>query len=274
MKIVWQILTIILFSFIFSSPFAVQKNKNNSSAFYTNRKLQVGEELTYVVKYSLLKLGEVKLKIESKDTVKGKIYYNARAFIDSYSGVPFVNLHQIYETKINEDSASSFFRGLVRGDDYTTFTDYNFDYDDSIIKIKKGKVYPHQVWVDSTTSVDKKYQDGLSIFYHARLNTGKIKSENIPCFVNEKKVFTKINYYNKVSDVSIDAVDYDIACVRLDGYTDFVSVFGLTGHFEGWFSDDEAAIPIVANMKVIIGNITLELTSWKREGWTPPKYDM
>ncbi len=227
-----------------------------------------------MVKYSLIKLGEVKLKIVSKETENGKTFFNAKAFIDSYSGVPFVNLHQIYETKINEDSASSFFRGLVRGDDYTSFTDYNFDYKDSVIKIKKGKVYPHQVWTDSTAKLDKEYQDGLSIFYYARLNSGKIKSENIPCFVTEKKENTKINYYNEVSDVSIDAVDYDIACVKLDGYTDFVSVFGLTGHFEGWFSDDEAAIPIVASMKVIIGNITLELTSWKREGWTPPKYDM
>ena len=274
MKIVWQLLIIILFSFIFSSPFAVQKNKTYSHALYTNKKLLVGEELTYVVKYSLIKLGEVRLKIESKDTVKGKIYYNATAFIDSYSGIPFVNLHQIYQTKINEDSASSFFRGLVRNDTYTTFTDYNFDYHDSTIKIKKGKVYPHEIWLDSTTTADKNYQDGLSIFYYARLNTGQVKNENIPCFVNEKKVFTKINYYNEVSDVSIDVVDYDIACVKLEGYTDFVSVFGLTGHFEGWFSDDEAAIPVVASMRVIIGNITLELISWKREGWTPPKYDM
>ena len=53
---------------------------------------------------------------------------------------------------------------------------------------------------------------------------------------------------------------------------DFISIFGLTGYFEGWFSNDEASIPIVAKMKVLIGNITLELKSWKREGWIPPKY--
>ncbi len=272
MKIIGRFLIIILFSFFFSSPFAIQKNKISGSSPYIEKKLQVGEELTYVVKYSLIKLGEVKLKILSKNTEKGKTYYKAMAFIDSYSGVPFVNLHQIYETKINEDTASIFFRGLVKGDDYTTFTDYNFDYKNSKIHIKKGKVYPHQVWVDSTTSADKEYQDGLSIFYYARMNTGQIKNQDIPCFVTEKKVSTQVNYYNEVSDISIDAVDYDIACVRIEGYTDFVSVFGLTGHFEGWFSDDEAAIPIVANMKVIIGNITLELISWKREGWTPPKF--
>ena len=60
--------------------------------------------------------------------------------------------------------------------------------------------------------------------------------------------------------------------MRLDGSTDFISVFGLTGYFEGWFSNDEASIPIVAKMKVIIGNVTLKLKSWKRAGWNPPKH--
>ncbi len=87
---------------------------------------------------------------------------------------------------------------------------------------------------------------------------------NIPGFVNEKIVYTDINFYNEISGVNIDAVDYDIACVRLDGETNFISIFGLTGYFEGWFSDDEAAVPILAKMKVLIGNITLQLTEWKR----------
>jgi len=94
----------------------------------------------------------------------------------------------------------------------------------------------------------------------------------LPCFVNEQKVYTSVNFYEDVIPVSIDAIDYDVECVRLDGEMDFISIFGLTGYFEGWFSNDEASIPIVANMKVLIGNITLELKSWKREGWTPPIY--
>ena len=187
MKIICQILTIFLFSFIFSLLFAAQNNNEPDNSLEIKKKLQVGEELTYVVKYSLIKLGEVKLKIISKNTEKGKTYYSAMAFIDSYSGIPFVNLHQIYETKIAVDSASSFFRGLVKGDEYTSFTDYNFDYKDTTIYIKKGKVYPHQLWVDSTTSRDKKYQDGLSIFYYARMNTGKLKVKIFLVLLMRKK---------------------------------------------------------------------------------------
>jgi hypothetical protein len=192
--------------------------------------------------------------------------------MDSYSGVPFVDLHQIYESTFMEDSRPVKFRGIVKGEEYTTFTDYDFNYEDSKINVKKGKVKPYQLWTDSAASADKIYQDGLSILFYARMNFGGSRSVDVPCFVNEKKVNTKINYYTEVSDVSIDAVDYDVACLRLDGETDFISVFGLTGYFQGWFSNDSALIPIVAEMKVIIGNVKLELVKWSREGWTPPEY--
>jgi hypothetical protein len=104
------------------------------------------------------------------------------------------------------------------------------------------------------------------------MNLGTNKSENVPCFVNEKYVTTKINFYTDIQRVEIDAEDYDIACLRLDGRMDFISIYGLTGYFEGWFSNDEASIPIVAKMKVFLGNVKLELKQWKREGWKPPKY--
>jgi hypothetical protein len=83
----------------------------------------------------------------------------------------------------------------------------------------------------------------------------------------------KLIFYNEVTDVSVDAADYDIECVRLDSETNFIGIFGLTGYFVGWFTNDEASIPVVANMKVIIGNIKLKLVKWKREGWMPPKYN-
>jgi hypothetical protein len=248
-------------------------SEKSESDLFSKRELEVGEELTYVVKYSVMNLGEVKLKVKDKKTVAGKTYYITYAYIDSYSGIPFVDLHQIYESFVDKDIYSDYFKALILGKEYTAYTEYKFIYDSSVIHIKKGKVNPPQVWTDSTTSADKKYQDGLSIFYYARMNSGQEKSVEVPCFVTEAKVYTKLNFHNKVEDVTIDAVDYPVACVRLDGETDFVSIFGLTGDFEGWFTADNASVPLVAKMKVIIGNITLELKSWKREGWEPPKYE-
>ncbi len=236
------------------------------------KSLQVGEELTYLVKYSFMKLGEVKLKVLSKESLRGETVYNTIAYIDSYEDLPFAQIHQIYESKLNRNFYSDYFRGIVKGDKYESFTEYFFEYDSAKIKIIKGKVLPHQIWTDSTAEIHTQYQDGLSLFYYARMNSGKDTSVTLPTFIKEQKEKTIINFYNEVADVSIDAVDYDIACYKLDGEAKFVSIFGLTGFFEGWFSADDASIPIIAKMNVIIGNITLELISWKREGWSPPKF--
>lgn len=235
--------------------------------------LQVGEELLYEVSYSFIKLGTVRIKVLDKRTISGDDVYKAIGYIDSYSGVPFVNLHQIYESTIKSDFTPVFFRGTVKDEKYHSYTEYYFDEKKSSIHVKKGRVNPPQVWTDSTASLDRKYQDGLSIFFYARNYSGSKKSENVPCFVKEEKVFTKINFYDEVKNVSIDAVDYDISCVRLDGEMDFISIFGLTGYFEGWFTNDDASIPVVAKMHVIIGSITLELIEWKRQGWMPPKFN-
>lgn len=258
---------------IFITSYSENSNGDLKFRTITNGKsLQVGEELVYEVSYSFIKLGEVRIKVLEKKSVNGKDRYKTIAFIDSYAGVPFVNLHQIYESTINEDYNPAFFRGTVREDKYKSYTEYFFDYKKSKIHVKKGRVDPPQIWTDSTTSLDRPYQDGLSIFFYARNNSGSSRTENVPCYVKEEKVFTKINFYNKKESVSVDAVNYDINCVRLDGEMDFISIFGLTGYFEGWFSNDEASIPIIAKMHVIIGNITLELKEWNRQGWMPPKY--
>lgn len=259
--------------FLFSSTFSEPK-KEFEFSFPSEQELFVGEELTYIVAYSFIKLGEVKLKVRDKKNINGRTIYSTIAYIDSYSGIPFVNIHQTYESSVNSKQYSEFFRGIMREEEPYTYTDYYFDYNKKQIRVKKGRFNPSKVWTDSITTAETFYQDGLSIFYYARMNSGSGKSVDIPCFVSEKKVNTKINFNSDVTYASIDAVDYDIECVRLDGETNFISIFGLTGYFEGWFTNDKAAIPVVAKMKVIIGNVRLELVQWKREGWMPPKYNM
>jgi hypothetical protein len=272
MKIVSRTLLIMIFILFCITSDKISRAEVNfwfisDSVFYP------GEELTYVVSYSLVKLGEVKIKVRDKKIVNGKTFYSTIAYMDSYSGVPFVTLHQTYESNVSDKQYTTFFRGVNKEKQPFTYTEYDFNYIQKEIKIKRGRFSPAKIWIDSSQALDKTYQDGLSLFFYARMNSGQSKSVDVPTFVNEKKEITKINFYKEVTDVSIDAVDYDIACTRLDGELDFISIFGLTGYFEGWFTNDDAKIPVVANMKVLIGNIRLELVKWKRENWQPPKFE-
>lgn len=235
------------------------------------RKIDVGEEITYVVKYLFISIGEIKLKVTKREITNNDTIYSAIAYIDSYEGLPFVNLHQIYETKFNSRQIPIFFRGTIIDKD-TTFTEYTFNYKSNRIHILKGSKTKNEIWTDSTVALDREYLDGLSLFYYARMRTGRKASYNTPVFINEKGEKTVIRCYDKPEPIEIDAVDYKVNCVYLDGETEFKGIFGLTGYFEGWFSNDDYAVPIYAKMSVIIGNITVELKEWKKKNWTPPKF--
>jgi len=160
---------------------------------------------------------------------------------------------------------------LTRAPAATTYTEYSFA-GDSVIHVVKGNSSTNQVLADSSINVSKGFQDGLSILYFARMNTGKDTTLFVPCFVNEKQEIATLNFFSENEDIEIDAVDYEIDCLKLDGSTDFVSVYGFTGEFEGCFSNDEYSIPIIANMNVLIGHVTLELIGWNLNDWNPPEY--
>ena len=272
MKLLKNILLSFVF-FYFCGFSTVPVNYQSQINDYIPKEMQVGEDLTYVVRFGFIRLGEVRLIILDKQEKDGDIFYKTRALIDSYSGIPFISIHQTYESNFDIKQYSDYFRATEKENNYIKFTEYFFDYDKNKILVKKGKYNPFQMWTDSTATIIKKYQDGLSLFYFARMNTGVQKTVSVPCFVTEKFETTLINFYNDVEKINIDAVDYDIACTRLDGYTTFVSIYGLTGDFEGWFTNDKYAVPTIAKMKVYIGNVTLELKYWKKKDWKPPKYD-
>jgi len=234
------------------------------------KNLLIGEDLTYIVKYAFFNLGEVRLKVLEKTRIKNTSVYKTIAYIDSYPDLPFVSIHQIYESYIDSSIFPVKFFAKTFGDD-SVFVNYNF-IDSSEIEIQKGKLDKTKIWLDSTAYVHQRNQDGLSILFYARTNFGKNQELNVPCFVNEKEETALLNFHNDSEPVTIDAVDYEVDCRYLDGYTDFVSVYGLTGNFEGWFSNDQYSVPIHAKMNVIIGSIILELIKWNEELWSPPLF--
>ena len=233
-------------------------------------RLFVGEDLTYIVKYAFLNLGEVRFQVLEKTKLNNISVYKTIAYIDSYPDLPFVSLHQIYESYIDSSLFPLKFFAKIFDDD-TVFINYNF-IGNSKIEMQKGKFGDSKLWLDSTVSVKKRMQDGLSILFYTRMNFGKDQQLLVPCFVNEKEETATLNFYKDPEPVSLEAVDYDIDCLYLDGHTDFVSVYGLTGNFEGWFSNDEFAVPIRAKMNVIIGSVNLELIKWNDKLWNPPLY--
>jgi hypothetical protein len=228
------------------------------------------EELVYNVRYGFIDLGQVRIRTYATEQVNDSPAYRAKAYIDSYSGVPFVDLHATFESWIDPGMFSRKFIGKSKDGKTWDYARYYFEYPEHRVLIESGK---RDTVIDTrdTLGIEGHVQDGLSLFFYARDRLRSGRKDVIPCVVTEKKVTTSIDFSNDRTTAEVDAVDYPIDVIAFEGTADFVGIFGLTGDFEGWFSNDDARVPIMAKMKVILGSITIELMEWKREGWTPPR---
>lgn len=233
---------------------------------------RLGEELVYNVSYASFDIGQIRITLDEQSDEQGRHVYKAVAHIDSYKNIPFVNLHTIYESSIDESVYAHWFRSRTKNNDAWGYAIYDFKYPDKKLYIQRGVWNTGTVEKRDTIALDTLYQDGLSIFYFARANVLRRQQVRIPTIVNESKGDTRINFTVEHAHEEIDAVNYPVDLVHFDGEAKFIGIFGLTGAFEGWFSNDEARIPIIATMKVLIGNVRLELIKWKRNNWNPPRY--
>ena len=232
----------------------------------------VGEELQYNVSYSIFDIGLVKMQVLDTATKNGVKIFKAKAYLDSYSGLPFVDLHQVFYSEMDTDAISKVFTThTTTKPQEMPFVKYFFDYKKNKVSYLYGMDPKGTIYKTNEVSITEKQLDGLSLFYYARSNFHQTRKYSMPVFVSEKSYKTHFNFMNLAGSQEIDAVKYPIETIEFDGSSDFTGVYGLTGYFRGFFSNDEVGIPIVAKMKVILGSVHIELIKWTRPGWIPPK---
>jgi hypothetical protein len=230
-------------------------------------KLKVGEELNYKVKYSLLTLGSLKFKILDKVTLNNRPVYHCKLFIDS--SVPFVAVHDVYESWMDEDVYSHRFYSWEGKGDHTLFTHYEMNYDDNTVHIIEKKITETDtVLVNDSTAVlgtDRKVQDGLTLLFFARAMAKHEKKMSAPIFAFNDLRYTFINFTGEQKKITAKGDKYK--AYYLDGWMKFVGIAGIKDGFKGWFSPDSQSIPLKAHMEAFIGHVTIQLDSW--ENWNP-----
>jgi hypothetical protein len=233
--------------------------------------LSPGEELTYRVSYLNITLGTIRTVTEQTTTLNGQKAYKVKVFIDSHPNIPFVSLHSVYESWM--DATATYSMQFVANTEVENkqweVDKYLFDYTNKKLLMEKyrdSKIVKSR-WFD----IKKRYNDGSSLLFAARSLLLSKKSLRMPTVIMEDTVNTVVNFNGKQEPVSIDAVQYPIKSVYLNGEANWTGIYGLSGRFEGWFSDDDARIPVKAKMKVYVGSVTIELQKWRRGSWQPPK---
>ena len=236
-----------------------------------NNVMQAGEELEYEVSFMKIKLGKIRVVTEANETLNGQIVHRAKAFMESYSGIPFVDLQTVYASWIDRSvSFSHRFEGNTKmSGNIWQFQRIDFDYEKEEIVNEK---WENRVSIDKlVTKNSQKVNDGCSLFFLARQYANMKRSVRVPTLIDTQIGTTFINFHARKETVSIPAINYPVRTLYLDGRADWEGVYGLSGRFEGWFTDCEARIPIRARMNVYVGNVIIELVKWNREGWTPPR---
>ncbi len=238
--------------------------------------MQPKEVVSFEASYLFIKLGTVRFELLGKSECHGKEAYMMRAFIDSYSGIPFVNYHAIYETcadartlmclSTSNDKEEGNKR--VRSDYIFNYPDKRLTWEESVKGVVTKRV---ELPLDTT------YTDGLSFFYYVReacrAADGRKEKLSIPIVSDTIRSTVNLTINERRERRRVSALDYPVEAERLSGHINFTGTFGVTGDFVGWISTDSAEVPLEAELKVILGSIVVKLKDIDRKGWDPPRAD-
>ncbi len=262
----------LLFIFLISAS-SLDIFSQTTSSRPSSSVLQAGEELEYDVSFLGIKLGSIKMTTEQQMNSVGQPVFVCKSFIDSRPGIPFIELHSIFSAWMDKSCTFThqFTANTKESDNTWTFDKYVFDYESGKFTTEKYKNKQLAERKEFITS--KKWNDGCSLFFTARQLLFSKRNVRIPTVMMSDTVATTIAFSGKEESIDIDAVNYPIKTTYFNGEATWTGIYGVTGKFEGWFSSDDARVPIRAKMKLYVGNANIELVRWKRSGWTPPKGD-
>jgi len=228
---------------------------------------QIGEELTYKVKWSFIRLGTLKLHVNDTLQYNGNLVYHVRLYIDSNPLLFFVNMHSVYDSYVDEKFRIHLFWADEKIDNITYKAEYQFDYVDSLIHVNMTSLQDTNQTIIKDLPLDSQTQDGAAMIFYARANTEFTRTDTITSFFEAKKGKIVINFKGVSGQEKIDALESPLKTYYLDGVVRMKAIAGLTGPFQGWFAVDRQRPPLKAKLKVFIGSVNVELESW--QGWQP-----
>lgn len=241
--------------------------------------LQVGEELIYDVSFLTVKLGTIRI-VTLPDTIfQDEKVHQSKVFIQSNQGIPFYSLRAIFSSFMSPclREGKYFEASMQENNDEWGYQKITFQKPEQKNTSKDSRVVRVEKWFnkekinDTTIYSAEKVIDGSTLFFLARRLVDRKLNVRIPTIMDLTVGDTKLHFTGKIDKIKIKAVNYPIKVYHFEGKAEWVALYGLGDKFQGWFSADEARVPIFAKMNVYLGSVNIELKSWKRTGWIPPR---
>ncbi|MGO9482406.1 MAG: DUF3108 domain-containing protein [Candidatus Kryptoniota bacterium] len=236
--------------------------------------VNVNEEMTFEASYIFFKIGAVKFQVVGKIDYDSTSAYHLRAYVDSYSGIPFVHFHAVYDTYADAKTLFCLFISRIQKERdnrvYTTttfdFNRKNIDWDQSL----DGKPI-----MERSLPLDTNYTNGVSFVYYLRKACrdaqGKQMQLNVPMIDDTVQSSVSLTINEKREPCDVPAFNLPLDAERLSGHINFIGTFGISGDFDGWITADSSAVPLKADVKVLLGSVVVRLRDIKGNDWTPPR---
>jgi len=239
--------------------------------------LQPGEVLRYRVRWTLFRLGTVTLRTVRDSGCTGPDDVKLVMNVESNPDLSFIWIREFNECLLDTRTfAPAVFHARHRnGEQYTEiWHEVDRQHHRTVYRLQDRNTGA-LIESDTLPGVEW-FVEGPSLFFIARCLSGTTGTRTVPTLVGGKLSTTDLRYEGEKTLVDMASSSASIRVRKFTGEAHWKggTEAGLEGEFTGWLSDDDAAVPIAAEMKVLLGSIRLELESWTREGWTPPTGEM
>lgn len=225
---------------------------------YVSTPFRPGEQLTYSVKWSFIRLGTIRVRQSVAAPMTGDTMI-VEIEGASAAGIPFVSVHFLTTALLEVRRPTNIRYELVSGSDRPARTMYA-TIPDSDIALAISNEDDRVIRID-TLLADPPFYDGTGLFMLARCATGSDTTVTLPTVMEHALGTTTISFSSAIEEISVPAFRRPIRAHPFDGTTDWVgSAFaGMSGGFRGWVSTDDARRVLRAEVKLFIGSATIEL---------------
>lgn len=222
-----------------------------------NEAFHAGEYLKFILHYGIIDAGEAELTVNhSNKTYMGRSAYHIVGTGKTLGAFNwFFKVRDRYETYLDTKGIFpwQFVRDIREGG-YEKQEEYAFYQHKAAVKNNKGKVY----------KIPPFSQDMLSAFYFARTfdftnaQIGQIYT--IPTFVDNEEYPLQIKFIGR-EEIKVRSGTYK--CLKFVPVLQQGRIFKKEEDMTVWISDDKNKIPILAQAKVLVGSIKMELVDYK-----------
>lgn len=227
---------------------------------YKSTPFKDGEVLRYRIKWGFIRLGTIEISQRSVDSSFSPLYL---VQLEAKSIKFKVVLHPDLPTN------SNFILEQNKGREIVTI--YRYDPLGRLILMESRE--NGSLVRRSSLYYEDPYFDVLGVIMMMRCLSASGLSVTLPTIISFGIKDTDLKFTDEIKEIKVAALDRPIRARHVEGKAHWKAWAGITGPFNGWFSDDEAAIPLKIYFKIFLGSVKLELEDVHRPDWVRAEKD-